>query len=184
MSGWLQLRPTFVIRLTCSPDEAVARMARERSRAGHDPLMLVHGEYGELHLPGERHRLWSPHLSFHVFERQGETVLLGRFAPRVNVWTVVWIFYLLLAFSAFFGVTIGWSQWSVGLHPWGWWLAGAAGLALAALYLVAQIGQQWSADQMRELRQKLEAFLERSSVLSAGLPCQELPTVRSGSPAA
>jgi hypothetical protein len=94
----------------------------------------------------------------------GGPVVLGRFAPRVDIWTTVWIFYLLLAFTAFFGMVLAWSQWTVQHYPWGWWVGLCALLLLLGLYMVAHVGQQWSADQMIELRSELERLLDEAGV--------------------
>jgi hypothetical protein len=59
---------------------------------------------------------------------------------------------------------LGFSQWQVGEAVWGFWVALAALLSLAAIYLVAHFGQQWSVDQMQQLRDELEAILRQAGV--------------------
>jgi uncharacterized membrane protein len=77
---------------------------------------------------------------------------------------VVWIGYLLLLFTTFFAGALGFSQWQVGEAVWGFWVALAALVSLAAIYLVAHFGQQWSVDQMQQLRDELEAILRQAGV--------------------
>lgn len=164
----LQLRPTFEIPLKDVRPEAIDKLAAEFARRGKGDNFLMHGEYGELHLPAAEHRLWSPHLSFYVSEREALGLIHGRFAPRLDVWTFVWVLYLAMAFSAFFGLALAYSQWMLGESQWGLWIAIVALLAIAALYIIANIGQQWSSDQMVALRNRLDEILHASGVLVAG----------------
>lgn len=161
---WFQLRPTFEIPLNDDREAALAKIAAAYEQSSTRKGMLISGEYGEFHLPKDEHRLWSPHLSFYIFERDGSAIVHGRFAPRIDVWTSVWIAYLAMAFTAFFGFALAYSQVMLDKHPWGAWVGGSAILALLGLYVIAHIGQQWSADQMRSLRGRLEDFLRQANV--------------------
>lgn len=162
--AWFRLRPTFEIGLRERREEAIERIFSEYQRRQSDTLMFVHGEYGEFHLPKEEHRLWSPHLSFYVHDDRGHGLIRGRFAPRLEIWTFVWVVYLALAFSCFFGLTLGYSQWTLGGSVWGLWIALVSLLAIIGLYVVAHVGQQWSSDQMVFLRTRLHQFLEQAGV--------------------
>jgi hypothetical protein len=156
----MKLRPTFVIRINDSRDEAIAKLSGTYDRQQALPAYLLFGEYGELHLPSESLRLWSPHLSFYVTQEDGQPVIRGRFAPRVEVWTLVWIIYLAMACSCFFGSVFGLSQWLLGTFPWGFIIAIASGAIILILYIVASAGQQLSQDQMQLLRSKLDQLLK------------------------
>lgn len=161
---WFRLRPTFEISLDRPRALVIENLRVEQSGAANRNLFLIHGEYGELHLPPSEHRLWSPHLSFYVFERDNRCWIHGRFAPRVNVWTSVWIVYLATAFTAFFGFTLAISQWLLQTNPWGLWVGLAALALLLGVYVAAHLGQQWSADQMHKLRAQLENCLDQAGV--------------------
>ncbi len=164
----LQLRPTFQIPLSESRQHAIVKLETEFSRSGKRDNFLMHGEYGELHLPAAEHRLWSPHLSFYIAdyaaERDGQALIHGRFAPRLEVWTFVWVIYLAMSFTAFFGLTLAYSQWMLGESGWGQWVAIVAVLTIIVLYVVANIGQQLSADQMSTLRNRLDGILQEAGV--------------------
>jgi hypothetical protein len=161
---WFQLRPTFDIELTDSREMAIEKICAENLQRGKPKDFLVFGEYGELHLPESEHRLWSPHLAFYFHEHSDHCRIHGRFAPRVNVWTVVWIAYLAMIFTAFFSAMLAVSQSTIGQYPWGWWVVAAALVALVAIYVIAHIGQQWSADQMHILREKLNEILQSAKI--------------------
>ncbi|MCA9133297.1 MAG: hypothetical protein KDA45_09090 [Planctomycetales bacterium] len=152
------------------------KLQAEFERVGQPDSFFLHGEYGELHLPPSEHRLWSPHLSFYVSEREEQGLIHGRFAPRMEVWTFVWIVYLAMSFTTFYGFTLAYSQWMLGERGWGLWVAGGALLAIAVLYIVAHVGQQWSSDQMSLLRQRLEAILQ-----AAGVPLSRVDAPQSAS---
>ncbi len=160
----LKLRPTFEIPLADGRQQVIEKLRNEYQRIAPSDLFQMFGEYGELHLPSIEHRLWSPHLSFYVAERDRVSLIHGRFAPRLEVWTLVWIIHLAMAFTAFFGLALAYSQWFVGESLWGLAVAIMAALVIVTLYIVASIGQQWSADQMASLKDRLDELLERAGV--------------------
>lgn len=160
----IQLRPTFEILISEERQEAVDKLQAEFARTTDHRDFIMHGEYGELHLPACEHRLWSPYLSFYVSQRDGRGLIHGRFAPRLEVWTFVWVIYLAMSFTAFFGLTLAYSQWMLGQRGWGLPIAACAVGAVTALYIVASVGQQWSADQMQTLRDRLDGILQRAGV--------------------
>lgn len=162
---WFRLRPTFEIRLDVDRTEAMRRIQAHYDSLGPIHSMFLHGEYGEFHLPSAEHRLWSPHLSFYVHQEEERGLIRGRFAPRLEVWTFVWVVYLAMAFSAFFGLALAYSQWSLGGSAWGGWIAILAGVAISTLYAVAHIGQQLSSDQMQTLRDRLDNFLRDAKLV-------------------
>ncbi len=163
-----QLRPTFEIPLSDNRLDAIAKLEAEFARRDKRESFLMHGEYGELHLPAVEHRLWSPHLSFYVSDREEQCLIHGRFAPRLEVWTFVWVIYLAMSFTAFFGFALAYSQWMLGESGWGLWVATIALLAVLTLYVVANIGQQLSADQMSALRNRLDKILQNAGVRLSG----------------
>jgi hypothetical protein len=164
---WFRLRPTFDIPLLESHETAVAKLGNAYAEHPKGKLLMVYGEYGEIHLPATEHRLWSPYLAFCV-DRQGEhSKIHGRFAPRIEIWTLVWICYMVCAFSAFFGFMLAFSQYMIGASAWGNWI-GMIALALwIALIATAETGQRWSTDQMHGLRAQLEQFLDAARMQRA-----------------
>lgn len=160
----IQLRPTFEIRIAEHRQDAIDKLQAELLRGTQQQDFMMHGEYGELHLPCGEHRLWSPHLSFYVSQRDGRGLIHGRFAPRLEVWTFVWVIYLAMSFTTFFCLTLAYSQWMLGQVGWGLPIAACAVIVIVVLYAVASIGQQWSADQMQALRDRLDGILQRAGV--------------------
>jgi hypothetical protein len=74
-----------------------------------------------------------------------------------------------MAFSAFYGFALAYSQWMLGEPAWGVWVAAAALLTILVLYVVAHVGQQWSSDQMTALRTRLEDVLNSAGVRQSTL---------------
>jgi hypothetical protein len=161
---WFRLRPTFQLELIDSREVVIEKLKTFHAQANNSDHFRLFGEYGELHLPAREHRLWSPHLSFYVLATDNGSTIHGRFAPRVDVWTVVWISYLLMIFTAFFAGALAISQWQLGQSLWGLGLMIAALLIWALIYVVAQVGQQWSGDQMLALRERLESTLSAAGI--------------------
>jgi hypothetical protein len=156
----LKIRPTFEILLPVNRITAVEKIRKEIENLERKDLNRLFGNYGELYLPPAECRLWSPFLAFHVDELGEESLVNGRFAPRLEVWTFVWVVYLAMAFSVFFGLVVGYVQWFIGEPVWGLAVAGFGVLVIAVLHIVASVGQQCSADQMTVLRTRLEAILK------------------------
>lgn len=161
---WFTLRPTFDVHLTESRQDAVEKIDRAYKRTEDKKHFLLFGEYGELHVPPSEHRVWSPQLSFSINPSGDHSFIHGRFAPRLEVWTFVWICYLTFAFSAFFGFILGFSQFMIGAHAWGTWIGVVAMLLWGALLAIAHVGQQLSADQMRTLQGQLADFLRTAEL--------------------
>jgi hypothetical protein len=144
------LRPTFEIQVMDSQQDAVEKVGRAYKLVENNKLILVFGEYGELHLPPSEYRVWSPYLAFSINKKGDHSFVHGRFAPRLEVWTFVWICYMTFAFTAFFGLILGFSQFMIG--------------ARGTLILVAHIGQQLSSDQMHILQSRLNEFLDSADL--------------------
>ncbi len=159
-----KLRPTFQFPIRDDRQTAIEKLRSEFERDNRSKLFLMHGEYGELHLPSAEHRLWSPHLSFYISEVAQGTVINGRFAPRMEVWTFVWILYLVMSFCAFYGLALAYSQIMLSESPWGFLVAAFSLLSIFVLYVIAHVGQHWSADQMASLRSQLDEVLKRAGV--------------------
>ena len=161
---WIEFQPTFKIAIEDSPEAAIEKLREEYNRRGSQQGFVMNGEYGELHLPRSEHRIWSPYLSFYLYESQGVHSIYGRFSPRMHILTFVWFIYFVMAVITFFSCALASSQLFLGQPMWGIWVAIAALSVIAILYVVAHIGQQYSADQMKFLRSQLEEILQSAEI--------------------
>ncbi|MBL8890303.1 MAG: hypothetical protein JNL67_10010 [Planctomycetaceae bacterium] len=89
----------------------------------------------------------------------GGTMLVGRFAPRQNVWMLVWIVYLAMAFLIFFALVYASVQYWMNTTPWAISVGLAGIVCILGLHMVSMVGQSWSSDQMHELRARLDELL-------------------------
>lgn len=155
------MRPTFEMQLPYSKAEVIRRIGVKLKNSNRENKWMLFDQYAELHLPECQIRYWSPHLTL-GFEEDGLiTRIHGRFAPRQQVWTLVWVLYLLLAFSAFFLAMFELAFWMMGQSSW-FGIAGiVAILGVGAIYLTSQIGQQWSEDQMIALKSDWQQLIEQ-----------------------
>jgi len=154
------MRPTFEMQLPYSKEEVMRRIGVELKKPNNSNRFQLFDQYAELHIPEAEIRVWSPLLSL-SFERDGtQTRVHGRFSPRQDVWTLVWVIYLALAFSAFFAFVFECSFWMMGQSSWFGLAAMLALVGIGALYLISQIGQLWSADQMIALNSDWQRLIE------------------------
>jgi hypothetical protein len=155
------LRPTFELHLPY-PCDVVNRQVQEVLK---DSEWSNHCQsfdrYSELHIPKAEIRYWSPHLSLHLDEDSDGTRVLGRFAPRQEVWTLVWFLYLALTFIAFFSSIFVFSMWWLGKSSWMGVVPLLAIAGIVTLHLVSRIGQQWSSDQMIHLRAECDLLFQQ-----------------------
>lgn len=177
MVQWVQfaIRPTFTLDIPYPRQEAISRFASTLQELNDETLYLSHGDYAEFHLEPHLHRLWSPHLSVYFLEDHApnHSVLFGRFAPRPNVWTLVWIFYLLFFCSIFFAAIFGGSQWMIGQFPWGWAVVITTAILYAGLFLASKIGQALCHDQMELLRHRLDTVLAQANLAVPPAPASQ-----------
>jgi hypothetical protein len=169
------IEPTFRLAIPASKDDAIRRFQLAIEHRNDPELYLAHGEYAELHLETDLHRLWSPHLTVYFIDgdesrgidRHGNVercLLMGRFAPRPNLWTLIWIFYLAFFCTIFFASIFAGSQWLIGEFPWGLAIVGATAVLYLGLFVTSQIGQSLCGDQMDLLRGRLGDLLRDAAL--------------------
>lgn len=164
------IEPTFQLPIQATKGEAISRFQTAMQRKGDERLYMAHGEYAEFHLEPEMHRLWSPHLTVYFTEGTApeRCALMGRFAPRPNVWTLIWIFYLAFFCAIFFAGIFAGSQWLVGEFPWGLAIVAATAVLYGGLFTASRIGQSWCSDQMDLLRGRLDGILVEAGLKVEG----------------
>jgi hypothetical protein len=149
-----RMRPRFEFELHKGESQQLLSAVSARLRQPEcDVQGRVLPNHIELTTCARQCHVWSPRLTLHVeaFDDGTET-LCGRFSPHPNVWTGFLTLYATLFMGGVFGLIFGFSQWSLGMTPWG--LVGVpVALALSAFaYGAAFIGQGLGAEEMYTIR--------------------------------
>ena len=170
MKNQWAIEPTFTLEIQGGRAAAIPLFQSAIERMNNHRLYMSHGEYAEFHLEPESHRLWSPHLTIYFTEgrQEGVCYLMGRFAPRPNLWLLIWIFYLAFFCIIFFASVFAGSQWLIGEFPWGLAIVAATAVLYAGLFIASQIGQALCKDQMDLLRGRLHLVLRDAGLAVTG----------------
>ncbi len=158
----VSMRPTFVLHLPRPCAEVDRHMNEVLKSSEWSSTSLGFGRYAELHVPKSEVRYWTPHLSLQLESDDMGTKVFGRFAPRQEVWTLVWIVYLLLTFIAFFASIYAYSVWMLGETSWSGLVPPLAILGIIGLHIASRIGQRLSNDQMLALRNDCERLFQQA----------------------
>ncbi len=148
----LSMRPTFTTVIPLPQNLVMMKLSEELRKPERQATCLAFDRYFELHISESELRYWSPHLSLTLDGDDHQTIVTCRFAPRQNVWTLVWILYLAFAFTLFFAIVFAYSHWILKSSTWISLLIPLSLFGIAMLYIISQTGQSWSSDQMAELR--------------------------------
>lgn len=153
------MRPTFVVSISVSADEAMDRIRQQLREQGQWESSASVGRCAELFVAAGERRVWSPHLSIHAEEAESGCVLHGRFSPRPEIWTMLMFLYFTVISVAFFATMFGCAQWMIKQSPWALSAAPIGTVIVIALHVISLIGQRLGRKQMRELRDRLDMVL-------------------------
>ena len=163
------LRPTFVLHVPCSADEASERLQgllreenpKVRGQAVKHHMMLT--------LKDRERRFWSPWLSLEVRREVGvdDTRVYGRFSPEPGLWMGFMMTYFALGVIACFAAVWGTSQIVLEAAPTALWALPVVGALALALWVATRTGQRLAAQEMGELREVVEAKLGLAPVESS-----------------
>lgn len=162
--NWYGLRPSFQIPLAESYPSALQKLTTYYRQQNQDPLFHMNEDYGELRLPPEEYRIWSPYLSFYLHQSEGRDCIVCRFAPRPHIWTFVWAVYLMMTCSIFFSLMFAYAQWMLDQTPWTLIITIIAAVVILTINIIAGIGQSWSVDQINFLHEKFNRIISAAQI--------------------
>lgn len=156
------MRPTFEETLPTS----IPRVTAQLIAGLRDPASEVRGKVGlksaEIVVKrGERH-FWSPYLSLAFDERDGRSIMFGRFSPHPSVWSGFIASYSILGSIAIFAGIYAFAQWSIGQSPTALYVFGGALFFLCTSFGSTFIGQSMGSDQMYVMRHFVDRCAERA----------------------
>ena len=159
------LRPTFVLHVPYSADEASDRLQdllrtenpKVRGQAVQHHMMLT--------LKDRERRFWSPWLSLEIRKEVGvdDTRVYGRFSPEPGLWMGFMMTYFALGVIACFAAVWGTSQWVLNAPPTALWILPLAAVLALALWVATRMGQGLAAEEMQQLRAVIEESLSLPS---------------------
>lgn len=152
-------RPRFELTTHHAPAVVIRRV--------RDALTSCRGVVGkafpgrvELTVPTRDTHLWSPWLVVEVKEREGGSLLEGKFVPHPHVWTM-YVGACVIACMATFGALIlALAQWMMNERAWGLFVAPGTAVLAGLAFGAAFVGQGMSTPQMFLLRDFLKQSLE------------------------
>jgi len=155
------MRPKFILELPLPADEAIVRIREELETPELRDSTMAAGRYAEFLVDVPERQVWSPRLTVRIDDAPDGSTLHGRFSPRPDVWTGFMFVYFLVVFVIIFGATLGYVQQASDQTPWGYWAVPIGLLIIAGIHVASYVGQRLGADQMAELRGRLESVLSR-----------------------
>ena len=103
---------------------------------------------------------WSPELSLDIEAKDNGTEIRCTLGPRSSLWTMFATFYGFSILVGIAGLVLGFSQLTLGMNTYGFWLVPVSVILLASAYGIALTGQKLSYDQMLELRNFIKNTLK------------------------
>jgi hypothetical protein len=159
--GAARMRPKFSIELPVAADEAAARLRGGLDTPELRGTAMAAGRHADLTVDRSERKAWSPRLTVRVEDAPAGSTLRCRFSPRPDVWTGFMFVYFVMVFLVVFGATLGYVQQVSDEAAWGYWLVPTGLLVIAGIHLAGYVGQRLAADQMRELRGRLDSIVAR-----------------------
>jgi hypothetical protein len=164
-----KVRPTFELSAAVPPPEVVACIrAKLPSVKGTIVAQLLRPYIELVPHPSMLHS-WSPQLRLDLTEKDGGTLISGRFAPHPHVWSLYLAIHTIGAFGTIGAAMFGYSQHLVGQTPWALWALPSAPVLAALVWTLAFVGQGLAAEQMYLLRRFVEESLETASTMTSPL---------------
>lgn len=156
----LQIRPRFNIDVELSKTDIVERVRKEIDNSNGNCDGKILDNHIVLKIPVIMQHFWSPELSIEIDETDQKSLLRCILGPKPTVWTMFATFYGLSIFIGLIGIVLGFSQWSIGMKPYGLWLVPLSMILIVLAYFIALSGQKLAYKEMVFLRETLHKSLD------------------------
>ena len=154
------IRPRFTFQ-TDMPIDKLKMKIFDAIEKGHPH---IYGKVVQQHvyLKIVRHEahFWSPELSLNCEEIDGKVLVKGLIGPNSGVWVIFIFMYGLIGLLFLFGLMYGYTQWTLDLNPWAFYLMGLAIVMLLIVFFAGKIGQRIGKHQTDQLVTFIKEVLE------------------------
>jgi hypothetical protein len=157
------VQPAFTLDIPMPADELMSQIRKSVKEMGLRELVGSAGACVDLKIAADQRRFWSPHLNVQASQVENGSQLFCRFSPRPEVWTMFMAIYLVTACLIFAASIWGYVQWFLGDNPWALLFIPLGLFGIIVLHVASLIGQGLSADQMDQLRARLDALLAQAT---------------------
>jgi len=156
----IRIRPRYAFSVPLKKTEVLNKL---REALKHMPSGLE-GKFVKplvvVSVSEEKRHFWSPELSLDIEERDDGTEIRCTLGPRSSLWTMFATFYGFSILVGIAGLVLGFSQLTLGMNTYGFWLVPVSAVLLASAYGIALTGQKLSYEQMLELRNFIKNTLK------------------------
>ncbi len=157
------VQPAFTVDIPVPTDELMLRIRNSVKEMGLKELVGSAGSCVDLKVAPDQRRFWSPHLNVQASDVEDGSQLFCRFSPRPEVWTMFMAIYLVTACLIFAASIWGYVQWFLGDTPWALLFIPIGLVGIVVLHVASLIGQSLSADQMEQLRARLDELIAQAT---------------------
>lgn len=154
-----RVRPRFKITSEKTVEELNKLLIEQKNRNEKETYIIEQNSgLTVIKIPKNEQHFWSPELHLVFEENNNKTLIRGLYGPKPEIWSFFSFSYIGLAVFSFFALIFGLAQISLKLSaPILWLLPIFAGFAVL-IYLIAQFGQKFGAEQTF----RLHYFFEES----------------------
>jgi hypothetical protein len=168
------MRPSFRIDVDCDVEAIVGALRTSLDEQPDEIMGTLSSRHCTLTIPDDGRRIWTPCLDLTLHDLEGEARprarIWGTFSPRAAIWTgFVFSIGTLIVVSIFAGV-FGVAQLALGHAPTALLIPLVAAGLIAALYLVALVGQGLSIADMYRLRAFVDDCLRAAEARVGSAP--------------
>lgn len=157
------VQPAFTLDIPLSTEQLMPRIRKTIKERDDRDLIGTAGACVDLKVSPQERRFWSPHLNVQASDVDQGTQLFCRFSPRPEIWTMFMAIYLVTACLIFAASIWGYVQWFLGQTPWALLFIPIGVVGILGLHVVSLLGQGLSADQMDQLRARLDDLLAKAA---------------------
>lgn len=158
----IRIRPRYNFTVPLKKEEVLAKL---RDAIGNSQDRLK-GKFVKplvvISLPDEEKHFWSPELSLDLEEKEDGTEIRCILGPHSSIWTMFATFYGFAILVGVAGLVWGFSQLTLGMSAYGFWLVPLSVVLIAGAYAIALTGQRLAYDQMLLLRSFIKETLKKS----------------------